>query len=120
MRFTFVQPASFAADWKGLGLTDEDLRALENLILDRPNAGAVMRGTGGIRKMRFAPPSWNTGKSGATRVCYIVFAEVAAVYWLAIFAKSEKANLTLAERNLFRRWVEFLRSKIKEEQERDR
>jgi hypothetical protein len=115
VRFTFIQPASFAADWRRLGLTDEDLRALEAEIMARPDAGAVMRGTGGLRKMRFAPPSLNTGKSGATRVCYVAFAGPAEVYLLAVFPKSEKANLTPAERTYFARWVAYLRELAEQE-----
>ena len=57
-----------------------------------------MKGTGGLRKVRFAPPSWHTGKSGATRVCYAHFPKYGRVYFVAIFGKSGKANLTAAER----------------------
>jgi len=71
MWLTFIQLAPFVVAWRRLGLTDEDLSALEQLIMHRPEAGAVMQGTGGVRKLRFAPPSWHMGKSGATRVCYI-------------------------------------------------
>ena len=70
MRFSFAQVVVFVARWRKLRLTDEDLQALERQIAADPDAGDVMRGTGGVRKLRFAPPSWNTGKSGAARVCY--------------------------------------------------
>lgn len=113
MRFTFIQPASFVADWKRLGLSDDDLRTLECEIMARPDVGAVMRGTGGLRKMRFAPPSTRAGKSGATRVCYVAFTDLAKVFLLAIFPKNEKANLTSAERNHFARWVAALHKQAK-------
>jgi len=69
------QLPTFVAKWRGLGLTDDDLRFLEAALMANPDAGPVMRGTGGLRKMRFAPPSWHTGKSGAVRVCYAHFPE---------------------------------------------
>lgn len=105
MRFTFIQPMSFAAEWKRLGLTDLDLQALETAIMENPEVGDVVRGTGGMRKMRFAPPSWNRGKSGATRVCYVAFAKVAECYLTMIFPKNEKANLTAAEAAAWRNWI---------------
>lgn len=80
-------------------LTDLDLRALEDLILANPAVGKPMAGTGGLRKMRFAPPSWHTGKSGATRVGYAWFPMVDTVYLIALYAKQDKDNLTAAERH---------------------
>ncbi|MDB5357778.1 MAG: hypothetical protein JWN24_4231 [Phycisphaerales bacterium] len=43
MRFTFIQPVSFAAEWKRLGLTDTDLQALETVIMEDPEVGDVVR-----------------------------------------------------------------------------
>lgn len=45
MRLTIVQVDVFATKWKKMKLTDEDLRALEQLILENPQAGVVMEGT---------------------------------------------------------------------------
>ena len=98
MRLTFIQLAPFVADWRRLKLTDGDLVALEAALIDHPEAGPVMAGTGGVRKVRFAPPSWHTGKRGAARVCYVHFPGFAAVYLVAAFGKNEKPNLTPAER----------------------
>jgi len=57
-----------------------------------------MQGTGGLRKARFAPPSWHRRKSGAMRVCYAVRAEYGLVFLVALFAKNKQANLTASER----------------------
>jgi hypothetical protein len=113
MRFTFGQVAGFVADWRRLGLTDDDLRSLETLIMERPEGGAVIQGTGGLRKIRFAPPSWHTGKSGATRVCYVVFVEVGHCSLIAIFAKNEQSNLNAAQKALARRLITDLKAHLK-------
>ena len=113
MRLTFGQVASFVADWKRLKLTDEDLRALEALILERPRAGVVVQGTGGLRKLRFAPPSWHTGKRGATRVCYVLFTEIDQCYFIALFAKNEQSNLDAAQKAAARKLIEGLRTHLK-------
>ena len=68
----FVELPSFRSDWKALGLTDADLRRLQEELLANPNVGVVMQGTGGVRKMRFAFE--NRGKSGSVRVIYVDFA----------------------------------------------
>ena len=54
-----------------MGLTDSDLRRLQEELLANPAIGAVMKGTGGVRKMRL--PFEHRGKSGSVRVIYIDF-----------------------------------------------
>lgn len=101
MRLTFLQLAAFREDWKKLKLTDEDLQELEKSLLPRPGAGRVIAGTGGLRKVRFAPPSWHVGKSGAVRVCYAWFSEVNAVYFFTAYTHQEKDNLLPADKAVF-------------------
>lgn len=108
MKLTFVQTGAFASDWARLRLNDGDLQLLESMLLTNPKAGAVVAGTGGLRKVRFAPPSWHTGKSGATRVCYVHFATSATVAFLVIFGKNEQGNLTAGEKATARITIEFL------------
>ena len=71
MTRSFVELPIFISKWKALGLTDSDLRRLEMELLADPKIGAVMQGTGGVRKMRFAFE--DRGKSGSVRVIYIDF-----------------------------------------------
>ncbi|HEX3358767.1 MAG TPA: type II toxin-antitoxin system RelE/ParE family toxin [Tepidisphaeraceae bacterium] len=94
MKLTLAQTATFASLWKYWGLNDEDLRALERQVMDQPSAGKVMRNTGGVRKVRFAPASRGSGKSGGFRICYLYFPAHDAVYFLLIFPKNEQPNLT--------------------------
>ncbi len=105
MKLTLVQVGTFVNKFKRLGLTDEDLQALEQQIMENPDAGVVMTGTGGVRKIRFAPPSWNTGSSGATRVCYALFATINTVYLLTMFGKNQQANLTAEEKQIVKAWM---------------
>jgi hypothetical protein len=93
-----TQLAPFAAKWTRYRLNDEDLAALEAELMERPERGAVMAGAGGLRKLRFAPPSWHTGRSGATRVCYAWLPRYDRLYLITLFTKNEQANLPPAER----------------------
>lgn len=107
MRMVFVQLPLFVTQWRRAKprLRDEDLQALEIMLLDNPATGEVMRGTGGLRKMRFAPPSWAVGKSGALRVCYVHFPAHHRLYLVTVFAKNEKQNVSQAERNAIKSLV---------------
>lgn len=99
MEMTFIQLTPFKAQWDKLRLGDEDLQALEKLILARPEVGAVVGGTGGIRKARFAPPSKGTGKSGALRIGYAHYRVYGIVYLVMILVKkNNEANFTAAEK----------------------
>ena len=50
MTRTFVELPIFRSRWKGMGLDDNDLKRLQEEILADPKIGAVLRGTGGVRK----------------------------------------------------------------------
>jgi len=108
MKMTFRHMPVFVSEWRRLGLPDEDLQALERQIMERPEFGVVMNGTGGVRKVRFAPPSWRTGKSGATRVCYVVFAD-AVCYLFLVFPKNERANLSAKDKATLKLTMDALR-----------
>ena len=106
MQRTFIILPEFDKNWKSMGLSDEDLRRLENLILQDPEAGALMQGTGGLRKLRFAFE--NRGKSGSARVCYVDFVLRETVFLITAYPKNEKENLSKAERNNIRKVIECL------------
>lgn len=96
---SFVRTAGFEMDWKALGLdSGDDLLTLETAIANNPVAGAVVQGTGGLRKLRFAPVKWRVGKSGALRVCYAFYPEFAYVAMIAVYAKAAQENLSAAEK----------------------
>jgi hypothetical protein len=96
---SFVYLGSFLDDWVNLGLGGPDLEALEKRIMDRPDVGVVMPGTGGLRKVRFASTKGNKGKSGSERVCYALFPRPGLALMVTVFGKDDKDNLTAEERN---------------------
>ena len=102
----FVELPSFMARWKSLGLNDADLLRLEIELLNNPKVGAVLQGTGGVRKVRFAFE--DRGKSGSIRVIYIDFEIYEKIFLLTAYAKADQASLTKQERNDLRGLVELL------------
>jgi len=66
MTRTFVRLPEFERQCKRLGLNEDDIIQIENVLLDNPAIGEIMRGTGGLRKLRIALS--NRGKSIAFRI----------------------------------------------------
>lgn len=106
----FVSLPTFLLKWERLGLNDDDMRRLEKELLDNPKIGPVMRGTGKVRKMRFAFE--NRGKSGSVRVIYVDFEVYEKIYLVNAYQKSEKDNITSAEANDLRKLVKLLEESL--------
>ena len=92
---------------------DALLRAQErtdliNLLAWNPLAGDVIPGTGGVRKLRFA--GGGKGKRGAFRVVYYVLTEELPIVAITLYGKSEKSDLTQAERDGARRIVDAMKA----------
>jgi len=90
----FIELHWFVDSWDDLKLTDDDLTALEILIMCNPKVGRVMKGTGGLRKLRYSPEGWETGQRGALRVCYVYFEKYGIVLLCLVFRKSELDDLS--------------------------
>lgn len=88
----FIMMPEFDKMCAKIGLNDEDLKILQLEILSNPKAGAVIRGTGGLRKMRFALEG--KGKSSSIRVLYVDFVIFEKVYLITTYPKSQKINLS--------------------------
>lgn len=109
---TFIELPIFRSRWNDLGLSDTDLRRLQIELLADPKVGAVMQGTGGVRKMRFAFE--HQGKSGGVRVIYVDFEIYEKIYLLTAYTKNEKENLTKEERNEIRKLITVLEKQLEE------
>ncbi|MBF0291420.1 MAG: type II toxin-antitoxin system RelE/ParE family toxin [Nitrospinae bacterium] len=79
----------------GQYLSDEELARLQAYITKRPDAGAVIKGSGGLRKLR-----WNAGgkgKRGGARIIYYWLVRDDQIFLLTIYGKNEMSDLTRAE-----------------------
>jgi hypothetical protein len=93
---TIVELPEFIRASEGL-FSDEEKRSLINYLALHPQSGDLIRGTGGIRKLRWAIQG--KGKSGGARVIYYYHNETIPLFLLTAFGKNEKANISPAERN---------------------
>jgi hypothetical protein len=89
----FVETSIFTAElprW----LSDEEYRGLQSYLIEHPDAGDLIRGSGGIRKIRWAAKG--KGKSGGVRVIYYWAKASEHIYLLALYGKSERSNIDAA------------------------
>ncbi|MBO4858748.1 MAG: type II toxin-antitoxin system RelE/ParE family toxin [Treponema sp.] len=112
MKREFIETPSFTKRWYALGFDDDDLAELQQFLIMNPEAGDIMVGTGGLRKLRYAFEG--RGKSGSSRVCYVDFASFEKNYLIQVFSKDEKANLSAAEKKEVKKVIGVLKAEAAE------
>ena len=70
-------------------LDDEQYRVLQNELADNPEAGDVMPGTGGFRKVRWADPRRGKGRRGGLRIIYNYFLSDQQIWLVTLYDKDE-------------------------------
>ena len=110
MKRKFVIMPVFDKQWREMGLDDNDLQKLQAELLKNPQIGNVIKGTGKLRKARFAFE--NRGKSGSSRVLYVDFVIAETIYLIFAYPKNEKDNLTDEERNNIKKLINRLEQSL--------
>ncbi len=93
-----VQTTRYLRDLKRLGASASEIDRLEQTIANNPEAGAVIRGLGGVRKLRFA--LGGKGKRGGGRAIYFLMVSEDVAVMLFAYAKSDKEDMTPAEKKV--------------------
>jgi hypothetical protein len=102
---TVVETAEFLKHAARL-MSGSEREELVAFLGANPEAGEIMPGTGGVRKIRWAREGM--GKRGGARVIYYHHSERLPVFLLTAYPKNRKANLSKAERNAMKRLVPIL------------
>ena len=84
-------------------LSDDEYSNMQWLLAINPEAGPVIPGGGGIRKLRWRASG--KGKSGGVRVIYYVYARDQKIYLLYPYKKSEQEDLTHKQLSILREYV---------------
>lgn len=103
MKRSFVQTPSFTRSWKEMELGDEELFALQDMLLENPDAGDTISETGGAKKIRI--PLEGRGKSGGARVIYVDVVMREQIYLLLAYPKNVQADLTKEQKKAVRKLV---------------
>ncbi len=90
-----------------MGLNDEDLKELENILLENPQEGDVIQGTGGARKLRIQLEG--RGKSGGGRVIYVDVFEKERLYFLLAYPKNVQENLTNEQKQMIAAAIKIIK-----------
>ena len=96
----FIETPILTADVRVL-LSDEAYARLQEHLVHQPNAGNVITGTGGLRKMRWT--SAGKGKRGGSRVIYFHAVAQSQIRMLLIYRKGIKDDLTPKEKTVLRK-----------------
>ena len=104
-KFVYTEP--FRKCWKAMGLSDSDLLVLEHALLENPQIGDVIEGTGGARKMRIQLDG--RGKSGGGRIIYLDVFEKEHLYLLFAYPKNVQENLTPDQQKAIRSMIEMIK-----------
>lgn len=87
-------------------MSDEERATLVDYLAYHPTSGDLIRGTGGVRKLRWALEG--RGKRGGARVIYFHHSAEMPLFALTAYAKNERADLSQRDRNDFRRLTALL------------
>ena len=101
MKATFIELPSFERNRQSY-LSDENFRAFQQMLMTNPEAGDVIEGTGGLRKVRYADDKRGKGKRGGLRVIYYWWLSGKQFWLYTIYNKDEMDDLTAAQRKVLK------------------
>lgn len=107
--FQFVEAPAFAR-FRDDYLDDDGFAELQRYLAGNPEAGDMVPGAGGIRKLRWKDPRRGKGRRGGLRVIYYCFLSEQEIWLLTLYDKDEAADLTKNERDQLRRALEAERA----------
>jgi hypothetical protein len=107
MQAVFVELPAFERSRESY-LDDGAFGRLQEALMANPEAGEVIPGTGGLRKVRFSDARRSKGKRGGLRVIYYYWTGGPEFWLFTLYDKDEMADLTPKQR-------EALKERIKDE-----
>jgi len=115
--FQFIEAPAFTR-YRENYLDDEGLRELQLSLAGNPEAGDLVPGAGGIRKLRWRDSRRGKGKRGGLRVVYYCFLADGEIWLLTLYNKDEADDLTENEKEQLRRALETERGARKRRDKR--
>ncbi len=107
-------PAYLAAAVRA-GMTEDDRVAVVDFIAANPQAGDLIKGSGGVRKVRIAKPGG--GKSGGWRVLTAYISDTVAVLLVTAYGKNQRGNVSKAEINEMSQLMKVLKAEVRRKED---
>jgi hypothetical protein len=98
MKRVFITTHVFWDLWTETRLNDEDIRELEDFLINNPASGDVIKSAGGLRKLR-----WKTktlGKRGGIRVLHVDFPGKEKLFFISLLRKNESSDLPQSDKKI--------------------
>ena len=86
-------------------LSDDEYAELQGTLIVDPEAGDVIKETGGLRKLRWSQRKRGKGKRGGVRVIYYWYASGSLIYMLLAYSKDQRDDLSAAQKKALSRLV---------------
>ena len=109
MKRLFIETTGFTRHLSKIESGIDILSHIQNIILENPEAGDVVPGTGGVRKIRTPDPTRNKGTRGGLRVLFLDLADREVTHLLVVYGKGEKENISNDDKKAVRNLVEILK-----------
>lgn len=109
----FIETSLFTKQIKSL-ITDDQYSQLQDSLMNEPEQGDIVIGTGGVRKTRFA--IGNRGKSGGLRIIYFYVDSKGRIYMLLAYPKSKQTTLSDEEKSILLKLTTAIKENIQNEQ----
>lgn len=99
----FIEAAVFTKHLQDY-LNDDEYSELQSFLIEQPEAGDLIQGTGGLRKLRWN--LGNKGKRGGIRVIYYWQISESQIYLFTLYAKNEMSDLSSNEKRALKKMLE--------------
>lgn len=112
MHRMFVYTIEFDKLWLSLGKSINELKEIEESLLENPKSGKVIEKTNGLRKLR-----WNIsgkGKSGGIRILYVDYEDLEILFFISLIKKNEKENINESDKKQFGKLILQIKQNLKE------
>lgn len=101
--YTVIETPAYSSKADGI-LTETERDAFAVFIARNPTAGAVVRGSGGVRKVRWAQQG--RGKSGGAKVIYYNRLHNGEIWLLTIYSKGDRSTIPANELKLIKEAID--------------
>lgn len=101
MKAVFVELPAFERN-RASYLTDDEFKSLQERLMKNPEAGDMIEGTGGLRKVRHGDPRRGKGTRGGLRIIYYWWSGGPQFWLFTLYDKDEMENLTPKQKALLK------------------
>ncbi len=110
-----VETPAYLAAAARAGMTEDDRTAVADFIAANPQAGDLIKASGGVRKVRVARPGG--GKSGGWRVLTAYVSDTVAVLLVTVYGKNQRGNVSKAEINEMAQLMKALKAEARRKED---